>query len=163
MVRCLPSSLYSVLLPTKIAENMLIEKLLYNPFSVRPLHDILRRVNRGRHTPPLTNLITHYKTKTERYTRHFDTSQYLEVDWLAGYETENFIVGPVYFFVTIMNGFSDLNHWSSAQQEHSKSQTHVYCYLQLKLFGKQQSVDLLLDAQHRNDVTRRGKKMKRNR
>jgi hypothetical protein len=30
----------------------------------------------------------------------------------------------------------------------------VHCYLQLKLCGKQQSVDLLLDAQQRTDVSR---------
>jgi len=57
-----------------------------------------------------------------------------------------------------MKNSSDLSHVSSAQQEHSKSQNHVHCYLQLKLFGKQQRVDLLLDAQRRNDVTRRSKK-----
>jgi hypothetical protein len=33
--------------------------------------------------------------------------------------------------------FSDLNNLPSAQQKHSKSQTHVYSYPQLKLFGKQ--------------------------
>jgi len=44
----------------------------------------------------------------------------------------------------------DLSHTSNAQQKHSKSQTHVQCYIQLKLFGKQQRVDLLLNAQGRN-------------
>jgi len=44
---------------------------------------------------------------------------------------------------------------SSAQQKHSKSHTQVHWYIQLKLCGKQQRVDLLLDAQCRNDVTRR--------
>jgi hypothetical protein len=97
MVRCLSSPLYSVLRPTKIAEYIFIEKVLYNPFSVRPLHDILRRANIGLRTPPLPNLITSHKTNTERYTRHFYTSQYLEIDRLAGYETANSIVGPLYF------------------------------------------------------------------
>jgi len=40
-------------------------------------------------------------------------------------------------------GFSGLHNLSSAQQKHSKHQTHVHCYLQLKLFGKQQTVDLI--------------------
>jgi hypothetical protein len=39
----------------------------------------------------------------------------------------------------------------------------VHCYLQLKLFGKQQSVDLLLDAQHTNDVTRSDEQVGKNR
>jgi hypothetical protein len=41
----------------------------------------------------------------------------------------------------------DLYHLSNARQKHSKSQTHVPCYLALKLFGKQQKVDLLLNAE----------------
>jgi hypothetical protein len=41
---------------------------------------------------------------------------------------------------------------SSAQQKHSQAQTYVPCYLQLKLFGKQQKVYLLLDAQCRNII-----------
>ena len=60
-----------------------------------------------------------------------------------------------------MKCLSDLNQLSSAQQEHSKSQTHVPCYLQLKLFGKQQTVDLLLDAERRNDVTRRNEQFRK--
>jgi hypothetical protein len=61
-----------------------------------------------------------------------------------------------------VKSFSDLSHVSRAQQEHSKSQTRVHCYLQLKLFGKQQMVDLLLDAQ-RKKVTKRSKKNEKNR
>jgi hypothetical protein len=47
------------------------------------------------------------------------------------------------FYHEIRNnqGFLGLHHLSSAQQKHSKPQTHVHCYLQLKLFGKQQTVD----------------------
>jgi hypothetical protein len=58
--------------------------------------------------------------------------------------------------------FSDLNNLSSAQRKHSKSQTHVDSYLQLKLFGKQQRVEVLLDAQSRNDVTSITNKEKKN-
>ena len=36
----------------------------------------------------------------------------------------------------------------------SKPHTPLHCYLQLKLCGKQ-SVDLLLDAEYRTDVSRR--------
>jgi len=42
-----------------------------------------------------------------------------------------------------------LNHFFIAQHKHSKSQTHVSCYLQLKF---QQTVDLLLDAEYRNYI-----------
>ena len=45
------------------------------------------------------------------------------------------------------------------QQKHSKSQTHVHCYLLLKLFGKQQRVDLLLNAQHSN-ITKHNEQVK---
>jgi len=56
-------------------------------------------------------------------------------------------------------GFSNLNNLSSAQHKHS-SQTRMPCYLQLTLFGKQQRVDLLHDAQCRNDVTTHNEQVK---
>jgi hypothetical protein len=49
------------------------------------------------------------------------------------------------------------------KQKQSKPQTYVHSYLQLKLFGKQQRVDLLIDAQRRNDVTRDSEGVKRDR
>jgi len=59
----------------------------------------------------------------------------------------NFIFGTVYYHeVWNKQGFSDLNHLSRVQQKHSKSQTRVHCYPQLKLFGEQQRVDLHHDA-----------------
>jgi len=69
----------------------------------------------------------------------------------------NFIFGAVYFFskehdMQNTQDVLDLYHLSSEQQKHSKSQTHMPCYLALKLFGKQQNVDLLLNAERRNDV-----------
>ena len=56
----------------------------------------------------------------------------------------------------------ELNHLASAQQRHSKSQTHVHCYVQLKLCRKQQGVNLLLDTQHTN-VTSEQEQVKKNR
>jgi len=38
----------------------------------------------------------------------------------------------------------------------------MHCYLQLKLFGKQQRIDLFLDAECRNDVTSHNKAVKKN-
>jgi hypothetical protein len=35
----------------------------------------------------------------------------------------------------------ELHNLSSAQQKQSEPQTHMHCCLQLKLFGKQQTVD----------------------
>jgi len=58
-------------------------------------------------------------------------------------------------------GFSNLNNLSNAQYKHSKTQTHVSCYLQLTLFGKQQRVDLFLDAQCRNDDTTHNEQVKK--
>ena len=60
-------------------------------------------------------------------------------------------------------GFLDLNHLSSAQQKHSKSQNHVPCYLQLKLFGKQQKVYLLLEAQCGNDIIKHNEQVQKKR
>jgi hypothetical protein len=60
-------------------------------------------------------------------------------------------------------GFCGVNHLSRAKQKHPESQTHTYCYLQVKLFGKQQRVDLVIDAYRRNDVTRRNEQVKKNR
>jgi hypothetical protein len=103
-----------------MAENITIKELSHSPFSVRPLHDKLRIVNKDRPTPPLPNVITHHKTNTEQYTRHFYLSQYEKVDWLAGCETTNKLYClPCLLFsnkhkVWNKQGFSDLNHLSSA-------------------------------------------------
>jgi len=56
---------------------------------VHPLHSQLRITNKDRPTPPLPDVITRHKTKTERYTRYFCFSQYGKVDRLAGGETAN--------------------------------------------------------------------------
>lgn len=70
---------------------------------MRPLQDELRIVNKGRTIAPLHNLITHIKTKTERYARHFCISRYEKFDWLAGYKKAN----GLYFWLCLH--FSD-NH-----------------------------------------------------
>jgi hypothetical protein len=54
-----------------MAENVTIIELLGNPFSVCPLHNKLRTVNKDQPAPPLSSVITHHKTKTEQYTRLF--------------------------------------------------------------------------------------------
>ena len=43
----LSPSFYSVLRPIKMAENVVIKELIHKPFSVRPLHDKFRIVNKG--------------------------------------------------------------------------------------------------------------------
>jgi len=96
------SSFCTVLRLIKMAENIDIKEVLDYPFSVRLLYDKLRTVNKGRPTPPLLSLITHHKSKTEQYTRNFFISQYEKIDWLTGCETTNFIVSPVYMFLTNM-------------------------------------------------------------
>jgi hypothetical protein len=59
-----------------------------------------------------------------------------------------------------MKEFSDLNHLSRVQQNHSKSQTPVHCCLQLNYLGKT-NVGPLLDAECKNDITRHNKHFKR--
>jgi hypothetical protein len=72
-------------------------------------------------------------------------------DWLAGCETSNEIYcsPPLHFpnkhEACNKQGFCGANHLSSEQQRHSESQNHTHCYVQVKLFGKQQSFDLLID------------------
>jgi hypothetical protein len=109
--------------PFNMAEIVIIKELVDNLFPVRPLHYLFKIVNKGRPTLPIPNLITHYKTKTERCTRHFGISQYEKDDWLVGYETGNKFRWPCLFFLLLKNmkGFSDLNLLSSAQQTYSKS------------------------------------------
>jgi hypothetical protein len=51
---------------------------------------------------------------------------------------------------------------SSQQQQRSKPQIYVHRYLQLKLFGKQQTVDLLLVFEIRKDVSRHKEQVKKN-
>jgi hypothetical protein len=84
-----------------MGENITIRELVYNQFSMRPLHEKLRIVNKGRPTPPLPNVITHHKTKTNTQDI-FAPLDIRKVDWLAGCEMINFTVDPVYFFLTNM-------------------------------------------------------------
>ena len=58
-----------------MAENTVIQELLDNVFYVRQVDDKLKIKNKGRLPSLLPNLITHNKTKTDRYARHFFTSQ----------------------------------------------------------------------------------------
>jgi len=51
---------------------------------------------------------------------------------------------PLLFFYHELRGkesFSDSHHLSIAQQKHTKLRTNVHCYLQIKLFGKQQKIN----------------------
>jgi hypothetical protein len=74
-------------------------------------------------TPPLPNVVSHHKTKTERHARHFFISQYEKDDWLAGCGRADklYTVDPVHFFNYSTNTecFPDLNLLSGAQQKHS--------------------------------------------
>ena len=164
-VCCFPSSFCSVLRLIEMGEIITSRELLDNPFSAHPLHDKLRIVNKVRPTPPLPCLITYHKTQAEQYKRHFLISQYGKVDWLAGCETTNKLYcWPCLIFynkrdVWNKQGFLDLNDLSSAQQKHSKSQTLVHCYLQLKLFGKKH-IEMLLGVKCRN-VTRNNEQAKK--
>jgi hypothetical protein len=77
MVCCRPSKFYGVLKPLKMAENVVKEAL-----TLRPLHNELRRGNKGRPTQSSPNLMTHLKTEQERYTRLFAS---LSMKSLTGY------------------------------------------------------------------------------
>jgi hypothetical protein len=159
----LSPSVYTVLSPIKMAENIIINELLNNPFSVGPLHDKLRIMNKGRPTPWLHNLITHHKTKTERYIRRNSICQCEKFDWVIGRETTKKLYfwscSPFYNKHEWLLGFKS---FASAQKKHSKSQIHAHCYIQLKLFIKQQRIDLLLDAESRKDVTWHNEQFKKN-
>jgi hypothetical protein len=77
---------------------MVIKELLDQPFCERPLRDKLRILSKGRPTPPLPNVVTHHKTKPEKYTRQFCISQYEKVVWLAGCATTN----KLYFWACLL-------------------------------------------------------------
>jgi hypothetical protein len=130
---------------------------------MRPLHDKLRIVNKSRPTPRLPNLITHHKTKTERYTIHICISQCEKFVWLIECETTK----KLYFwscslFYNIYEGLLGFKLFAKCAAKNSKSQTHVHCYLQLKLFVKQQRIDMHLNAERRNDVTMHNEQINKN-
>jgi hypothetical protein len=56
-------------------------------------------MNESQPTPPLPNVITHHKTKPERYTRHFCISHNEKVDWLAVCETKDFLLLTLIIFL----------------------------------------------------------------
>jgi hypothetical protein len=76
----LSPSFYNVLRPIKMAESVVIKELIHKPFSVRPVHDNLRIVNKGNNSSQNQDR-TKYKT--------FFISQYEKVDLLARCETTN--------------------------------------------------------------------------
>ena len=87
--------------------------------------------------------------------------QYKNVDWLAGCEAINELdCRPCFHFSNKHEGLFGFNHLSCAHQKHSKSQTHVHYYLLLKLFGIQRTVDLLLNVQHSNNITKHNEQVK---
>jgi hypothetical protein len=53
--------------------------------------------------------------------------------------------------------------WNKTGLMHSKPQNHAPPYVHLKLFGKQYSVELPLDAQCKNDVTKHNEQMQKKR
>ena len=136
---------------------------------MHPQHDNLRKVNKGRPTLPLPNLITLHKNIQNNIQDIFAFFQYEMVGCFTGCHTTN----KLYCWSCLLFSskheasneqcFSDLNPLSRAQQKHAKPQTRVHCYLQLQLLGKQQRVELLIDAQRRNDVTRHNESVKKRR
>jgi len=115
-----------------MTENIAIKELLDHPFCVLPLRDKLRILNKGRPAPPLLNVITRHKTKTEQYTSHFCLFQYEKVVWVAECAATN----ELYFWPCLF--FSNkLKVWNETGLMHSKPQNHVLRYLELKLFEKQ--------------------------
>jgi hypothetical protein len=113
-----------------MAENIIINELLNNPFSLRPLHDKFRIMNKGRPTPRLPNFTTHHKTKAERYTRHNSICQCEKFACVIGRETTK----TLYFFAlfTFSNkheGLLGLKSFASAKkntQKHKLMCTAIY-------------------------------------
>jgi hypothetical protein len=95
-----------------MAKNIVIKEVLNSPLSMHPLHNKLRRVNKSWPTPPSPNVIAHHKNKTKQYTRHFAS---LSVKMLTGLQDvkqeTNFIVDPVYFFLTNLKYGTNRASW----------------------------------------------------
>jgi hypothetical protein len=89
-----------------MTENMVIKELLDQPFCVRPLLAKLRILNKGRPAPPLPNVITHHKTMTEQYIRHFCFSQYEKVVWVAECAATN----KLYFWPCLLFFLTNLKY-----------------------------------------------------
>lgn len=148
--------------------NASVKNLLEKPFSMRTLQEKLEVVRKGRPKPPLPNLVSEHKGKKDCYIRHFSISQYESVEWLTGCPDSNkLFCWPCLLFSREKSswnkhGFSDLNHLSVGQQRHSKSQTHIQSFLQLKMFGKDR-VDILLSEQHRSYISQHNEQVTRNR
>jgi hypothetical protein len=125
-------------------------------------------VSNGKPCPELPLLKTVHKTKTEVYTRHFSTAHYKSVDWLTGCEKRNkLFCWPCFLFssesnVWSRNGFDDLKHFSTAVQRHEKTKSHVQCFFQLKMFGRQR-VDVLLNDQLDKSISQHNELVKKNR
>jgi len=76
-------------------------------------------------------------------------------------QQRNFIFGSVQFYNKHkwLLGFKSV---AKCAAKNLKSQTHVQCYLQLKLFVKRQKIDPLLEAERRNDVTWHNEQVNKN-
>ena len=119
-----------------MAENVIIKELLYKPFSVPLLRDKLRIVSKIRPTPPLPNLITHHRTKTQGHSRDFGISKVWRRLQDVKQQT-NFTVGPIYIFLTSMKYGTNRTSriWIIYKVPRKNTQNHKHCYLELSYLG----------------------------
>ncbi|XP_071535018.1 zinc finger MYM-type protein 1-like [Panulirus ornatus] len=145
-----------------------VEEILNSPFSSRTYESKLKVVEEGKPCPALPNLLSKHKDKKSEYMRHFSISQYETVEWMTGCEKRSrLFCWPCLLFskengVWNKHGFSDLNHLTTAQQKHERSQHHVQSFFNLKMFGKQRN-DTLIDSQQKNEVSRHNEQVRKNR
>lgn len=147
----------------------IIESLLNKPFSQLKLEEKALIIKNGRPTPDLPNLTCQVATKNKSFNRHFQVTNYSEKSWLCGCPGINKIFcWPCLLFAGTnergvwTTGYNDLNHLTTAMAKHQITQVHINNSIALKTFGNIR-VDLLLDEQKRNSVSRHNDQVSENR
>jgi hypothetical protein len=96
-------------------------------------------VNKGRPTPPLPNLNTHHKTKTEQHTRHFCIPQNEKVHWQQKVKQQTYEACSK----SIRRNFFPAKGWILVEQASYFPVGPVYvCFNKHEVWNKQSFSDL---------------------
>jgi len=75
---------------------------------------------------------------------------------------KEFFFWPCSLFIFQYEELLGFKSFAKCAAQKLKITIHVHCYLQVKLFLRQQRIDLLLDAERRKDVTWRNERVNKN-
>lgn len=145
-------------------EHDIVDDLLRNPFARRSFEEKLLISGKSVPQPKLETLKSTFSRGSKIITRNFNVTAY-ETKWLCGSTVRNkLFCWPCLLFqnpgekcVWTKEGFSDLNHLSSAVKTHAACKEHINNAMAQRTFGKTR-IDESLD--HAREVARKNHNLK---